>query len=245
MTSDSKSKEIIRMIITKRTHQGHKKNKNEDNFLVREIEPEETLLLVADGLGGHPGGDVASSLLVQFVAEQTSDTLHRDLNDLLVRAGESIMRYGASHPDVDGMGSTATLAMVKGKTVRWSHVGDGRLYHFQNDELRCITRDHTLARTLYDQGEITWDEIRGHKLNHFLEQCLGEDEPEPDSGSFECQPGDILLLNTDGLHDMVLDSDIQAILADNGDLEKKADKLLQGALDVGGKDNITFLLCRL
>lgn len=233
------------MIITKRSHRGHKKKTNEDNLLIREIQPDETLLLVADGLGGHPGGDVASSLLVKFVAEQTADTFHEDLNDLLVKAGESIMRYGASHPEVDGMGSTATLAMVKGKTVRWSHVGDGRLYHFHNDELRCMTRDQTLARTLYDQGKINWDEIRIHKLNHFLEQCLGEAEPEPNSGSFECQAGDIFLLNTDGLHDMVLDSDIHAILADNGDLEKKADKLLQCALDVGGKDNITFILCQL
>jgi PPM family protein phosphatase len=233
------------MLFAKRSHQGHKKKKYEDNLLAREIEPEETLLLVADGLGGHPGGDVASSLLVQFVTEQTADTLHEELDTLLVRAGESIMRYGASHPDVDGMGSTATLAMVTGMTVRWSHVGDGRLYHFQNNELRCITRDQVLARALYDQGKISWDEIRGHKLNHFLEQCLGEDEPEPDSGSFDCQAGDILLLNTDGLHDMVLDSAIQAILADNIGLERKADQLLQEALEAGGKDNITFFLCQL
>jgi PPM family protein phosphatase len=233
------------MLFVKRSHQGHRKKKNEDNLLSWEIEPEENLFLVADGLGGHPGGDVASSLLIQFVAGQTADTLHKDLDTLLVKAGESIMRHGASHPDVDGMGTTATLAMVTGMTVRWSHVGDGRLYHLQNNELRCITRDQVLARALYDQGKIDWDEIRDHRLNHFLEQCLGEDEPEPDSGSFDCQAGDILLLNTDGLHDMILDSIIHAILTDNSDLETRADQLLQKALEAGGEDNITFFLCQL
>ena len=233
------------MNYTQRSHQGYKKKKNEDNSLAREFEAENYLFLVADGLGGHPGGEVASSLVIQFIAEQTATTLNKELDSLLVRAGESIINYGSSHPEIDGMGTTATLIIVQRMTVRWSHVGDGRLYHFQNNELCCITRDQVLAQALYEEGKISLDEVRDHKMNHFLEQCLGEDDPEPDSGSFKCQPGDILLLNTDGLHDMVPDSTIQTILTSHSNLETIADKLLQIALKAGGKDNITFFLCKL
>ena len=153
------------------------------------------------------------------------------------------MRYGAAHPIIDGMGSTATLAVVQHMHVRWAHIGDGRLYHFSNEQLHCVTRDQTLARQLYDLGEISWEEIGSHKLNHFLEQCLGEDDIVPESGSFTCIPGDILMLNTDGLHDIVSDSTIKSILANTCGLGEKADRLLEETLRSGGTDDIALILC--
>ncbi len=232
------------MTTTTRTHIGYKKENNEDRLFVREIDPDGTLLLIADGLGGHPGGEIAASLVVESIAAEPAVMQQEDLAELLVRAGETVIQHGASHPKVDGMGTTATLVLVQKTQVRWTHLGDGRLYHFHNNKLHCITRDQTLARLLYDQEKISWDEIRDHKLNHFLEQCLGEEDPAPDSGSFEWQPGDTLLLNTDGLHDMVPDSTIQTILAGESSLDTKADQLLQEALEAGGEDNVTFILCQ-
>ncbi len=230
---------------TTRTHIGYKKEINEDRLLTREDDPDGILLLVTDGLGGHPGGEIAAALVVESIAAQPAIMQQEDLAGLLVTAGETVIRHGASHPDIDGMGTTATLALVQKTQVRWTHLGDGRLYHFHKNKLRCITRDQTLARMLYDQGKISLDEIRDHELNHFLEQCLGEEDPAPDSGSFDWQPGDTLLLNTDGLHDMVTDVTIQTILAEDSSLETKADKLIQEALKAGGKDNITLILCEL
>ncbi len=232
------------MAISTRTHIGYKKETNEDRLFTREDDPDGILLLVCDGLGGHPGGEIAASLIVESIAAQPAIMQQKDLAELLVTAGETVTRHGASHPEVDGMGTTATLVLVHKTQVRWTHLGDGRLYHFHNNTLHCITRDQTLARLMYDQGKISRDEIRDHKLNHFLEQCLGEEDPVPDSGSFEWQPGDTLLLNTDGLHDMIPDSTIQTILAGESSLETKADQLLQEALEAGGEDNVTFILCQ-
>ena len=229
--------------VVSRTQSGGKKEVNEDRLLIREVSPDEILLLIADGLGGHPGGDVASSLVVDSITAQQMTPPQDNLKDMLIKASETIIDYGANHPEVDGMGSTATLALIQQMGVRWVHLGDGRLYHYHNNKLLCRTRDQTLARKLFDLGEISRQEIGGHKLNHFLEQCLGEEDIVPDNGSFECKPDDILLLSTDGLHNMVPDSAIQNIIADNCSLEVKADQLLAEAVQAGGKDDITFILC--
>jgi len=226
-----------------RTMQGSQKRVNEDRLLTRTVKPGGNVMLIADGLGGHPGGEVASGLVVDSVAEEQSFCSHKALRDTLRSASEKIMQYGASHPTIDGMGSTATLVFIQNLHVHWAHVGDGRLYHFQNDQLHCVTRDQTLARQLYDLGEISWEDIRHHKLNHFLEQCLGEEDIVVESGSFICKPDDILLLNTDGLHDMVPDSTIKHILAKSSSLSQKADRLLQEALESGGMDDIALILC--
>ena len=231
------------MEVVSRTQSGVGKKINEDRLLIREVAPEQFMLLVADGLAGHPGGDVASSLVVDSITGRLTTHPPSKLKDMLIKANETIIDYGAAHPEVDGMGSTATLVLVQQMMVRWVHVGDGRLYHYHNNKLLCKTRDQTLARQLYDLGKISRQEIGSHKLNHFLEQCLGEEDIVPDNGSFECSPYDILLLSTDGLHDMVPDSAIQNIMADNFSLEAKADQLLAEAIRAGGKDDITFILC--
>lgn len=112
----------------------------------------------------------------------------------------------------------------------------------KDNTLRRITRDQTLARQAYEHGEISFDEIRGHRLNHFLEQCLGEDEIEPESGAFTWQVDDLLLLCTDGLHDMMEDTEICAILRMNITIDGKANLLVNKALAAGGRDNISLIL---
>ncbi len=234
------------MEIISRTDAGCKKEINEDRLLIqRAVAQQGELLLVADGLGGHPGGDVAASLVVESIARQGAAPGEYDLTEMLIKAGQTISQYGASHPEIDGMGSTGTLALVQEQEVQWAHVGDGRLYHYHNGSLSCKTRDQTLARSMYDQGRIAWREIGGHKLNHFLEQCLGEDDILPESGSFSCRPGDIILLSTDGLHDMLTDEIIMATLADSKSLIAKADRLLQDVLLAGAEDNVSCILCAL
>ncbi len=231
------------MQVVSRTHPGFEKKINEDRLLVQKISPESTLLVVADGLGGHPGGDIAASLVVESIAQKCIKSVPRDLSSLLIYAGDTISKYGSSHPEIDGMGSTGTLALVEDLRVQWTHIGDGRIYHFHKETLHCITRDQTLSRALYDEGKITWQETRNHKLNHFLEQCLGEDDIVPDSGSFICKPGDTILLNTDGLHDMISDEILEELLATDNSLTVKANILLETILQAGAKDNVTFILC--
>ncbi len=230
------------MQVVSRSHTGLKKERNEDRLLVQKISADALLLLVADGLGGHPGGDVAASLVVESIAQQCMESASLDLVAMLIAAGDTIMEYGAAHPEIDGMGSTASIALIRQDTVQWAHIGDGRIYHLDNGLLRCQTRDQTLSRALYDQGKIGWHEIGNHKLNHFLEQCMGEEDIVPDSGSFDFHPDDLILLNTDGLHDMLPDERIQKILSAKESLEGRADQLLQETLQAGGEDNVSFIL---
>ena len=225
-----------------RTHEGRINQINEDRLLVRTLPGERALLLAADGLGGHPGGHVASSLVSHYLGEQPENHLAGNLVNLLIQSSSVIARHGSAHPIIDGMGSTATVALAGSKTIEWAHVGDCRLYLFSDEELSCITRDQTLAMQMFELGEINSEELKTHRLNHMLEQCLGEDDIEPESGSFTWDSDDLLLLCTDGLYNMVDDENIQMVLASSNHLEAKADLLLENALQAGGRDNISFIL---
>lgn len=230
------------MIFASRTHQGHIHQVNEDRLLVRILSEELALLLAADGLGGHPAGDVAASLVRSHIEQQPTNKLAGNLSNLLIECGQVIARHGATHQSTDGMGSTATLVLAGKNDIEWAHVGDCRLYHLQHDQLECKTRDQTLARQMFDHEEIGFDELRNHRYSHLLEQCLGEDDVEPDRGASSWGSDDMLLLCTDGLYNMVNDEEIHAILAQFVQLDEMADTLLNMALNAGGKDNVSFIL---
>ena len=230
------------MHVTSRTNRGTEGRVNEDSLLVRRLDDGNLVLLMADGLGGHPGGEVASALVCDCIENLPTQRFSGDLSELLIEAGNAIIEHGSRHPAIDGMGSTATLTVLEADTIRWAHVGDTRLYHFSSGTLHSVTRDQTLARQAYDDGEIRFEEIRGHRFNHVLEQCMGEDDIEPDSGAFSWQPGDILLLSTDGLHDMMDHESIQDILNTGTGIENMADTLVENVLEAGGRDNISLIL---
>ncbi|NNK55792.1 MAG: serine/threonine-protein phosphatase [Desulfofustis sp.] len=225
-----------------RTHEGRINQMNEDRLLVRKLPDGKTLLLAADGLGGHPGGHVAASLVSQYFSDQPADRLVGSLVDLLVESSSVISRHGAAHPAIDGMGSTATAVLLDSINIEWAHVGDCRLYHLSDKSLKSITRDQTLAQQMYERGDISSEELTHHRLGHMLEQCLGEDDIEPDSGTLTWKPGDFLLLCTDGLYNMVKDEGIHDTLSRSTRLDQMADQLMELALKAGGKDNISFIL---
>ena len=226
-----------------RTHRGRVARNNEDRLLIRKLGDGSSALLVADGLGGQPGGDVAAGLVVGHIEAQPPERLLRGtLQDLLIESSYAILRHGERHPQIDGMGSTATLAVVDQHAVHWAHVGDCRLYLFSGGVLHCQTRDQTLARQAYDRGEISFSEIRVHPHNHVLEQCLGEEDVEPDYGEFTWNRDDVMLICSDGLHTMIDDNRIRSILSSPASLDERADRLLESALAAGGKDNISLIL---
>ena len=230
------------MIFVTRTHEGRINQINEDRLLVRNLPAGRTLLLAADGLGGHPGGHVAASLVSSYVNEQSVENLTGNLAKILRQSSFVIARHGEAHPVIDGMGSTATLALADPVNIEWAHVGDCRLYHFSGTKLKRITRDQTLAQQMFEHGEISGEELANHRLGHVLEQCLGEDDVEPDSGTFHWKHNDLLLLCTDGLYNMVNEDKINDILSGLVSLDTMADLLLEKALRRGGKDNISFIL---
>lgn len=206
------------MQVAYRTEVGHVRARNEDAVLAR---PERGVLAVADGLGGHPAGDVASLTAVRSLDEAPLSE-GSGTEDLLaaVRAAHEAVLQAAEEPDRAGMGTTLVLAVVGEDTARIAHVGDSRAYLLDpGGDLRAVTRDHG--------------------MHGYLTQALGLDrEVHPDVTEVACPPGSRLLLCTDGLTNMV-DDEALATLLGRGDAQQACDSLVEAALDAGGVDNVT------
>lgn len=210
------------MDVAYRTEVGHVRTRNEDAVLAR---PERGVLAVADGLGGHPAGDVASLTTVRHLDESGLDDRAgpEDLLAAAQSAHRAVLSAAADDPERLGMGTTLVLAVVDGSSARVVHVGDSRAYLLDADAtLRPLTRDHG--------------------MHGYLTQALGLDrDVEPDVTVVDCPPGSRLLLCTDGLTNMVDDRDLGGLLG-RGSAQEACDALVQAALDAGGVDNVSVVV---
>ena len=226
---------------------GLKKPSNQDRVCAKQVNEQTWLFAIADGLGGQPGGteaaDIAMAVMEKF--QPQAGDYEQQVTDLLLKANEEIIREGEVKPDFCCMGSTADVALLREYKVFWAHVGDSRLYHLRKDRLKQVTSDQNLAGELFDQGKITEEEREVHPGLGFLTQALGEDDIEPDSGSFSLAPGDLFMLCSDGLHDLISRKTIEYILRGNLGLEVMIEVLRREALAAGGNDNIGLVLARI
>lgn len=213
---------------------------NEDSAAV--FDPE--VYVVADGMGGHAAGEVASHILVKSVREELSGLPHieeRELCQAIHRANHEILATVAENPDCQGMGTTATMLHIEEGRAFWAHVGDSRLYLLRGESFQQITRDHSYVEDLVEHGEITEAEARIHPQKNMLTRAVGVEESlEVDSGCFDVRAGDIMLLATDGLMNMVSEEEIMAILQQ--DAANPARALVEAALRSGGRDNVTAVV---
>ena len=222
------------------THVGLVRAHNEDAFAV--IEPE--TYLVADGMGGQAAGEVASNMLVDSIKDFLSAT-HLPWNENILKgsiidAGNKIFDVAQNHREYRGMGTTATILHLDGNTAYFAHVGDSRLYRIKDDRLSQITDDHSYVETLVRNGEISQAAARIHPMKNYLTQAVGAMlDLKVDSGSFKVDAGDVFLLCTDGLTNMVDDDAIADIIRN---AQNPAVELINAALENGGKDNITAIV---
>jgi len=228
------------------THQGFKRESNEDRFLVKQYDNGSFLVSVADGMGGEAGGEVAAQIAIESLTsfDPGSQSVDKDLLGCFYFAGQRILEEVARNKDLKGMGTTATAVFKKGGVAHWAHVGDSRLYLFRNAVLKQVTEDHTMAGLLLSEGKITAEEARTHRLKNALFECIGCANFEVDNGSFEVEQGDLLLLSTDGLHGEVPEEILTSILKAKTALKDKIESLTQAALERGGKDNITVIVAQ-
>ena len=226
------------------SHIGNFRKVNEDRYIVRNLTDGSLLIAVADGMGGVPGGDRASSLAIGAfeAADDTVDMGEEMLCRMVMAAHRAVLTYVNKNPHMDGMGTTLTAATIRDGIVVWAHVGDSRLYLFHNDELQQLTTDHRFITSMIKDGDISAEEASNHPLRNILDQCLGCSTIEPEVGNIGIQADDILLLCSDGLYEDVSDTSIVTILKQDTALETKASLLLQIALNNAGKDNITLVL---
>jgi protein phosphatase len=216
---------------------GQVREGNEDSYLV--IEP---LYAVADGMGGHRGGEVASSLALETV-QGMFERQEGSLAEQVAEANRAVFDRSQNDRSVSGMGTTLTAAQVDGNRVHLVHVGDSRAYLFRAGELTQITEDHTLVHRMVLEGEITPEEAETHPHRSILTRALGVDQTiQVDEGDIEVVPGDRLLLCTDGLTGMVPEGQIREILLETPDPQEAVEKLIKVANRAGGIDNITALI---
>jgi protein phosphatase len=223
--------------------------------------PRGTLLVVADGMGGHGGGDVASSVAVDVMTHyvlnimpwffRLDDDNESDLTDELKTALErchgAVREAAEADESVDNrMGTTLTMAYVVWPRLYVVHVGDSRCYLFRRPELQQITKDHTLAQQMVDQDVLEEDRVEGSKWSNILWNSVGggTDDMDPDVYKAQLERGDTLLLCSDGLTKHVDDDAIRPILERNDPAEKATKSLIDAATDGGGTDNITAVVAR-
>ncbi|MGV8075463.1 MAG: PP2C family protein-serine/threonine phosphatase [Syntrophobacteraceae bacterium] len=229
------------------SHQGLVRKNNEDRIFVREYKDLSLLLVVADGMGGHAAGERAAQIAADTMAEfdPSSDKIEAQLIILVLAANRKILEESATDKTVEGMGTTLTASYFKDGIVYWVHVGDSRLCLFRRGRLVRITTDHTIPGLLFEEGKLNDEDARLNPMRNMLLRFLGGDKAKPDTGRFDAEPGDIIMLSSDGLHDAIPEEMTIAVLGSAGSLEEKLDALVRAALEAGGGDNITVVAAEL
>jgi protein phosphatase len=230
-----------------RTDMGLRRKNNEDAF---HVDGNLGLCILADGMGGAAAGELASQIFAQTAVEVFSGlrTTNEDENLVLLQqayqqANERILSHVKENPGHTGMGCTAEVLRFFDERFAIGHVGDSRTYLFRNSELRQLTRDHSLVQDQVDQGLITREEARRHRLRNVILRAVGTKEDlAVDLVRGRVFPGDLFLLCSDGLTDMVEDWMIVRVLSRKTTILEKADQLIELANRAGGNDNVTVVL---
>lgn len=243
---------MLKLLFSGMTDPGLVRSSNQDAY---HVDPQGRFFIVADGMGGHAGGQEASGIATdtirQFIEEHwesqlaTPDILER----ALTLANQAIIKDQKQHPERGDMGTTIVVLMFRTHQDEqpWcAHVGDSRLYRLRGPKIKALTEDHTWIARAVREGELTQDQSRNHPWRHVLSQCLGrEDMHRIDVQPIEAQPGDRFLLCSDGLTEELPDTIIAAHLKSIRAVESAAQALINSAKKHGGRDNITVVIVTL
>jgi protein phosphatase len=219
---------------------------NQDNYY---LDSQGRFFVVADGMGGHAGGQEASRIAAEkfksYLEEYWESPLSSEelLQKAFHEANEEILKDQSAHPERADMGTTAVVVIFRKNQPWCAHIGDSRLYRLRDQILEQISEDHTWVARAVQAGELSKEEAKVHPWRHVLSQCLGrKDILGIDVQPIDVQPGDRLLICSDGLTEEVSDELILSLLQEKSDLEEAARILVEEAKRAGGSDNITIVL---
>ncbi|MDQ1913184.1 Stp1/IreP family PP2C-type Ser/Thr phosphatase [Paenibacillus sp. GD4] len=224
---------------------------NEDRAVVQDELNGLSLAIVADGMGGHQAGDIASQMAVELIQFQLQ-TLHREMSieerKQLVKsaveiANEKIFEFASRRENYHGMGTTVVVVLADEQHVVVAHIGDSRAYRVHKGQMEQLTEDHSLVNELVKSGQITREEAFHHPRRNVLTRALGtEPTIEVDVRDIAWEQGDVLLLCSDGLSSLVDQEKLTVHITGEGSLEEKVVRLISEALNAGGDDNVTVVL---
>jgi protein phosphatase len=239
------------------TDVGRQRSNNEDSVLYWEPDSEEEfrrrgrLAIVADGMGGHEGGQEASRLAVETVRDVYNSSLETDTQKVLVEglrsAHRNIQRYAAERPQFHGMGTTCTAVSIVDRQLCFAHVGDSRLYLVRAATVSRLTRDHSYVSRLVESGFVRSEDAESHPQRHILTAALGsgrEVVPDVPERPLSLQEGDTLVLCSDGLWSLIGEQELGQTVQAHTPAES-CRELVKMALERGGPDNITVLVLRI
>jgi PPM family protein phosphatase len=231
----------VRVEIGAKSDVGRVREANEDSYLI-----DDPLFVVADGMGGHIAGDVASSTAVKVISDESYEASQDNpstLQRIVADANAAIWQRAQSDPSLRGMGTTCTLVLVDEDRVHIAHVGDSRAYRFRDGHLEQLTQDHTLVGRMVAEGRLQPEEAQTHPQRSIITRALGVDESvQVDLETVDVVKGDRILMCSDGLPSMVDDGGIEDILRGETDPQRAAERLIERANDAGGEDNITVVV---
>ncbi|KDE24643.1 protein phosphatase [Bacillus subtilis] len=243
------------MLTALKTDTGKIRQHNEDDAGIFKGKDEFILAVVADGMGGHLAGDVASKMAVKAMGEkwneaETIPTAPSECEKWLIQqilsVNSKIYDHAQAHEECQGMGTTIVCALFTGKTVSVAHIGDSRCYLLQDGDFVQVTEDHSLVNELVRTGEISREDAEHHPRKNVLTKALGTDQSVSiDTRSFDIEPGDKLLLCSDGLTNKVEGTELKDILQSDSAPQEKVNLLVDKANQNGGEDNITAVLLEL
>jgi protein phosphatase len=222
---------------------------NEDNYAA-EADAQRGLFIVADGMGGHAAGEVASEMAVQILQRELTELrdleangVERRMTEALKAANRAIHERTLKEVDKQGMGTTVSVLIVSGRRYLIGQVGDSRVYLLRDGALTQLTKDHSYVQEQVDAGFLTPEQARYHPYSNVITRCVGASpEVEPDSYRGEVKPGDVFLVASDGLTGMVDDRRLQALLLSRVTPDRKVHQLIYEANGRGGLDNITAIV---
>ncbi len=247
----------MRPISAGKTDTGRKRQGNEDSIgLFDDL----GLYVVADGMGGHAAGEVASRIAVEAIRTSVKDSdivkaadgamVETDAGQTLVDAidfaNREVLRQAASDPKLAGMGTTVVAALFSREALHLAHVGDSRIYLFRGSELKRLTRDHSMVEDMVAAGQITALQARTHPFRNVVTRALGtKDAVEAGISRLVPKPGDVVMLCSDGLTGMLEDAAIAEVLNEHaGSPFSSADALVKAANEAGGDDNVSVVLLK-
>ncbi len=250
-----------------KTDRGLKRSRNEDSFIVIEnIQKQHhadsgtgTLFAVADGMSGHIGGGTASRMAIEglrkhymnpvnnreAIPENGKEKNLRDLEKVVLAIHEEIYDLSERVEKYKYMGTTLSVLLLYERAAFITHVGDSRIYRLREGNLEQLTHDDTMAQLSVEMGYLDAEEAAVHPLSHALIQALGQEVDELCSKKLEIKPGDVFLLCSDGLYDMISDSEIEEILWFSAVEWRPCERLVAAALGNGGKDNVTVIVVQI
>ncbi|REB09710.1 Stp1/IreP family PP2C-type Ser/Thr phosphatase [Sporosarcina sp. BI001-red] len=236
-----------------RTDIGRKRTFNEDQAAVFVLDNGYTLAVIADGMGGHRSGDVASTMAVRLMGEhfnelnqttpETVETWSAWLDSIVRKVNQLIFEKAQSSPEHEGMGTTLEAAVIAEGNCYIAHVGDSRIYTISSEAITQLTKDHSYVNALLSSGQITEEEAEVHPQRNWIMRAVGsERDIEPEFYHVPFTKGDYLLLCTDGLSNKVEPETMRELIVAENTLEEKVIQLINLANERGGEDNITAVL---